>query len=110
MFCLFLGISYIDNHVILFASSFCGLVTKLCLTLDDSMDCGLPAFSVYGVSQARIWRWITISFSKDLPHSGIEPGSPALQLGSLPIELPGKSVYSIFSSYCTGKDFQHRVK
>ena len=26
----------------------------------------------------------------DLPNPGIEPGSPALQLGSLPIELSGK--------------------
>ena len=26
----------------------------------------------------------------DLPNSGIEPGSPALQVDSLPAELPGK--------------------
>ena len=26
----------------------------------------------------------------DLPDSGIEPGSPALQADSLPAELPGK--------------------
>ena len=28
----------------------------------------------------------------DLPHPGIKPGSPALQVDSLPSELPGKSV------------------
>ena len=94
----FLGISYIDNHVILFASSFCGLVAKLCLTLDDSMDCGLPGSSVYGVSQARIWRWITISFSRDLPHSGIELvslASPALAGRFFTTVPPGKPVLSL---------------
>ena len=28
----------------------------------------------------------------DLPNSGIEPGSPALQVDSLPAELPGKPI------------------
>ena len=38
-------------------------------------------------------RWLLIEpFSSpgDLPDSGIEPGSPALQANSLPTELPGK--------------------
>ena len=29
----------------------------------------------------------------DLPHPGIEPGSPALQVNSLPTESPGKPIY-----------------
>ena len=28
----------------------------------------------------------------DLPELGLKPGSPALQAGSLPAELPGKPV------------------
>ena len=33
--------------------------------------------------------WIAISFSRDLPDPGIEPGSPALQADALPSEPPG---------------------
>ena len=32
----------------------CRLVTKLCLTLCDHMDCSLSASLVHGISQARI--------------------------------------------------------
>ena len=39
----------------------CCLVTKLCLTLCDPMDCSLPGFSVHGISQARILEWVAIS-------------------------------------------------
>ena len=31
-----------------------------------------------------------MSFSRDLPDPGIEPGSPALQADALPTELAGK--------------------
>ena len=31
--------------------------------------------------------------SGDLPNPGIKPGSPALQVDSLPSELPGKFIY-----------------
>ena len=38
--------------------------------------------------------WSGLSFPSpgDLPHSGINPGSPALQANSLPSEPPGKSL------------------
>ena len=32
--------------------------------------------------------WVTYPFSRDLPDPGIEPESPALQVDSLPAELP----------------------
>ena len=38
-------------------------VSKLCLTLCNSMDCSPPASSVHGISQARILEWAAISFS-----------------------------------------------
>ena len=41
------------------------------------MDSSLPGFSVHGILQARILEWFAILFSRDLPHPGIEPGSPA---------------------------------
>ena len=52
------------------------------------MDCSLPGSSVHGIFQARILDWVVISFSRDLPNSGIEPGFPALQADSLPSEPP----------------------
>ena len=39
------------------------LVTQLCLTLCDPMDCSLPDFSVHGILQA-ILEWVAISFSR----------------------------------------------
>ena len=35
----------------------------------------------------------------DLPNPGIEPGSPALQVGSLPTELSGKPFHLIVQTY-----------
>ena len=67
----------------------CVLVTQSCLTLCDSMDCSPPGFSVHGILWTRILKWETLSFSRDLPDSGIEPVSLALQAHSLPSELPG---------------------
>ena len=40
------------------------LVTQLCLTLSDPMDCSLPGSSVHGILQARILEWVAISFSR----------------------------------------------
>ena len=39
------------------------LVTQVCLTLRDPMDCSPPGFSVHGILQARILEWVAISFS-----------------------------------------------
>ena len=43
--------------------------------------CSPPGTSVYRVIQARILEWVAISFSRDLPASGIKPMSPALAGG-----------------------------
>ena len=37
------------------------LVTKLCLTLYDAMDCSPPGSAVHGTPQARILRQVVIS-------------------------------------------------
>jgi len=42
----------------------CCLVTQLCPTLWDPMDCSPPGSSVNGISQARILEWVAISFSR----------------------------------------------
>ena len=74
------------------------------------MDCSPPGSSVHGIFQARIQEWfaahqalLSMGFSRqgyrnglpfpspgNLPDPGIKPGSPALQAGSFPTELPGK--------------------
>ena len=43
----------------------CCWVTKLCLTLCDSMDCSTPGFSVHGIFQAKVLEWVAISFSRE---------------------------------------------
>ena len=47
-------------------------------------------YIVHGILQARILEWVAYPSPVDLPDPGIEPGSPALQADSLPIELRGK--------------------
>ena len=61
----------------------CVLVTQSCPTICNPMDCSRPDSSVYGILQARILEWVAILFSRGPSHPGIEPGSPALQAGSL---------------------------
>ena len=37
---------------------------QLCLILCDPVDCSPPGSSVYGIFQARILEWVTISYSR----------------------------------------------
>ena len=69
------------------------VVAKSYLAVRNPMDCGLPGSSVHGILQARILEWVAISSSRGSSDPGIEPGSPALQVGSLPSEPPGKPIY-----------------
>ena len=39
-------------------------VVQSSLTVCDPMDCSPPVFSVHGISQARILRWVAISSSR----------------------------------------------
>ena len=43
-----------------------------------------------GILQAGILEWVVLPFSRGSSRPGIKPGSPALQVDSLPAELPGK--------------------
>ena len=53
------------------------LVTKSCQTCDAPWTFS----SVQGISQARILEWVAISFSGDLPSTGIKSASPTLAGG-----------------------------
>ena len=43
-----------------------------------------------GFSRQEYWSGLPFPSPEDLPDSGIEPGSPALQEDSVPAELPEK--------------------
>ena len=60
-------------------------VTQLCLTLVTPMD-----YTVHGILQARILRWVAFPFSRGSSRPGIKPRSPALQADLLPAEPQGK--------------------
>ena len=65
------------------------LVTQLCLTLCDLMDCTPPASSVYGISQARILGEMAMSAPGDLPIQGLNPCLLHGQVDSLPLTHQG---------------------
>ena len=46
------------------------LVTYLCQTLCDPMDCSPPGSSVHGILQARILEWVAISFYSIIVQTG----------------------------------------
>ena len=71
-------------------------VAQLCPTLCDPMDYAAP-----GILQARTQEWVAYPFPSpaDLPNPGIKPGSPALQVDSLPTELSGKPSGGVASGY-----------
>ena len=62
-------------------------------TLCDPMNCSPSGLSVHGDSPGRNTEVGCHAFFEetDLPSPGIEPRSTALQVDSLPAELPGKS-------------------
>ena len=51
------------------------------------------------LSRQEYWSVLPFSPPEDLSDPGIRPRAPALQVGSLPSELPGKSALSISVLY-----------
>ena len=41
------------------------VITQLCLTVCDLMDCSMLGSSVHGIIQARILKWVAIPFSRE---------------------------------------------
>ena len=72
-----------------------GLVAKSCQTLCDPINCSLPGCSVHDFpgKNTRVGCHLLLQgVFPDLPHKGIKPMSPALQVDSLPTEPPGKPI------------------
>ena len=73
-------------------SNFCfhgGLVTKLCPTLATLWTVAHQAPVSMGFSMQEYWSGLPFPSPRDLPNSGIKPGSPALQADSLPLSHQG---------------------
>ena len=66
---------------------------QLCPAGCHSEDCSPPGSPVHGISQARIWSGLPFPSPGDLPHLGIKPMSPALQVDYLPLSHLGSPNY-----------------
>ena len=80
---------YICIYMYMCAQSF-----QSCPTLCDPVDHGPPGSSVHEILQARILKWVAISFSRGSSWPRIEPGSPALQADQL--SYKGSFVFVVF--------------
>ena len=89
------------------------LVTQLCLTLCDPMDCSLPSSSVLGIFQARIVELVLIPFYTGSSWPGIKPRSPAIQENSLvwatreALVLQRWIIFSYTYQFSTVQSFSH---
>ena len=68
-----------------------GLLPQSYLTLCDPMGYSLPGSPVRRILQARTLEWVAVSFSRQSPDPGMEPGSPALQADSSQTEPRGEA-------------------
>ena len=68
----------------------CVCVSHSVMSICDLMDCSLPGSSVHGFSMQEYQSGSPFPSPEALPHPGIEPGSPALQIDSLLTEPLGK--------------------
>ena len=64
-----------------------GLFAQPCLTLATPWSVACQAPLSMGFSRQEYWSGLLFPSPGDLPHPGIEPGSPALQADSLLTEL-----------------------
>ena len=79
----------------------CYVVTKSRPTLCDPINCSLPDCFVHGILQARILKWVIISFSRDLPDPVMNLSLLLTWADSLPLTKPPFSpflYYQLFDS------------
>ena len=73
-------------------------VTKMCPTLAIPWTVALQAPLSMEFSRQEYWSGLAFPSPGDLPDPGIEPRSPALQVGSLLSEPPEKNMVIFFSA------------
>ena len=88
----------------------CVLVTQLCPTFCETMDCSLPSSSVHETLQARMLEWIAISFSRrsSRPRDRIQVSHIVgrfIDSEILPLVL--QLLYKIVMSFRCTVDFEH---
>ena len=97
-------IAIYNAHTTEWANLWFGLVTKSCLTLATPWTVACQAPRSMGFSRQEYWSGLSFPSPGDLPDPGIEPGSSALQVDSLPTELWRKpeQIYSpsLFFNTC----------
>ena len=53
------------------------MLSQLCPTLCDPMDCSPPDSSLHGIFQQKYWSGFPVPSPGDLPDPGIKPTAPA---------------------------------
>ena len=81
-----------------------GLVSKSCPTLAIPWTVACQAPLSMGFSRQEYWNGLPFPSPGDRPNPGMEPGSPALQVDSLPAELPRKSELIIIHHFNANGD------
>ena len=85
------------------------LVTQLCLTLCNPMDCSPSGSSVHGFLQARILERVAMPSSRNLPNPGFKPRSPTSQADFLLSEPPGKPYLSARNHFIKWRCLSQRI-
>ena len=73
----------------------CCLVTKSCPAFYSSMDYSPPGSFVHEISQARILKWVTISFSRRFSQPRDQTHISCLAGGFFTTEPPGKPQFNV---------------
>ena len=71
------------------------LDTQSCLTLETPRTVALQALLSMEFSRQEYQHGLPFPSPGDLPSPGIKPGSPALQIDSLPSETPGTEMWVV---------------
>ena len=85
-------------HLYIFFDKVKVLVARSCLTLCDPNDCSPQAPLSIEFSRQEYWSGLPFPSPGDLPNSGIETKSPALQADSLLSEPPEKPLSLVSES------------
>ena len=83
----------------------CVLVSQLCPTLCDPINCSPPGSSVHGILQARVLERVAIPFSKGLRDLGVDP--LLLHCGQILYHLSHRGSLSLPAAACITPHVSH---